>query len=283
MDTFYLGIGAPRCGTSWLYANIRDAVPDLYLPPVKELRYFGGRRSETEKKATLSGRGAQPSIDPRDNAFFERWEQTKDGDIDAYLSLFPETGKVGEISPIYCTLAPDKVAEVKKLFGSRPVKVFFMIRNPYRREVSHVIFSMHRNKKRTNPYALKKYLEHVERKNFGLRSNYARAVKLWQNEFGSDFHIFYYDDLAKDPEAFFEHFASTMGLEYNKEALQTRSINTSGHKSDYAVKLPTALLTHLAQRNLKRVKRMEFLPEEYRKAWIADIEAQLAPDKAKAA
>jgi hypothetical protein len=35
----FLGIGAPRAGTTWLDRNLR-AHPDLYLPDRKELHYF---------------------------------------------------------------------------------------------------------------------------------------------------------------------------------------------------------------------------------------------------
>src|SRR5579864_5427870 len=38
MPTF-LGVGAMKCGTTWLFGQL-GAHPDIYMPPLKELHYF---------------------------------------------------------------------------------------------------------------------------------------------------------------------------------------------------------------------------------------------------
>jgi len=35
----FLGIGAPRAGTTWLHANLKKH-PEIWLTPVKEIHYF---------------------------------------------------------------------------------------------------------------------------------------------------------------------------------------------------------------------------------------------------
>ena len=40
----FIGVGPEKTGTSWLYRNLK-AHPDLFLPPIKELKYFWERHA----------------------------------------------------------------------------------------------------------------------------------------------------------------------------------------------------------------------------------------------
>ena len=43
MNTYFIGIGAHKAGTNWLYVNLQNH-PDIWLPPRKEIHYFARRR-----------------------------------------------------------------------------------------------------------------------------------------------------------------------------------------------------------------------------------------------
>ena len=54
----FIGIGAPRAGTTWLYSILKTH-PDIWLPPLKELHYFDVidptvQRSSFKKKHIFS-------------------------------------------------------------------------------------------------------------------------------------------------------------------------------------------------------------------------------------
>lgn len=61
----FIGIGAPKAGTTWLYYQLKDH-PDLWLPPVKELHYFNWPRFPRLGKAlvkkTLHGRHVRTAL-----------------------------------------------------------------------------------------------------------------------------------------------------------------------------------------------------------------------------
>jgi hypothetical protein len=42
----FMCIGAERAGTSWLYVNLKYH-PEVWLPPVKEIRFFNARNRKT--------------------------------------------------------------------------------------------------------------------------------------------------------------------------------------------------------------------------------------------
>lgn len=272
MDTFYLGIGAPRSGTTWLYHNLRDA-SDLYLPPIKELRYFAGNRSVEQKQQQAAEWLGKPPTDPRDTEFLQAWSQTNDGDHDTYLDQFPSEGKVGEISPIYCTMSQKNVQLIKGMLGDRPTKVFFLMRNPYFRDVSHIIFTMHRQRKRSNPYTAAEYNEFITALRFRQRSNYARTMAVWGNVFGEDFHPFYYDHLDAEPAKFYEDFATKMDLKGEIKKVDESKKNQSGHQTRFQIQLPPEVLGLLRRRSLRRVAKMQFLPDTIRENWLQEIKA----------
>ena len=275
MDDFYLGIGAPRCGTTWLYANLR-AASDLYLPPVKELRFFSGVRSDEEKSRQIARDRAAPMTDPRDPAFYDAWEKTKDGETDAYRSLFPAEGKAGEISPIYCTLQRPRIAQIRNLFPDRRLRVFFLLRNPYDRDLSHIVFTMHRNRQRTEVYDTAEYIDFLDRPRFVARSAYRAAVIDWQTALRGPIEKFYYDDLKADPTAFFADFCARMDIAGDPGRIDTGLNNSSGSQNRYAVTLPDAVHRHLIARHRENVAQMKFLPAERRDAWLARIEEAAA-------
>ncbi|MEM8633379.1 MAG: sulfotransferase [Pseudomonadota bacterium] len=275
-DTFYLGIGAPRSGTTWLYHNLRKT-SDLYLPPIKELRYFIGQRTPEQKEKQAAELLEKPQGDQRDIAFLEAWRDITDGDPAAYMNLFPSDGKIGELSPIYCTMGPKRVEAVKEAIGNRPTKVFLLMRNPYERDISHIIFSMHRQRDRTKPYTLGEYLEFVQHKRFRQRSHYKRTISTWREAFGEDLHLFYYDDLNENPKAFFEAFTAEMGLSGSAADIEEGKNNQSGHQARFKIDLPPDVLRLLRRRHLRTVKNMDFLTEARRDAWLETIKA-VKPD-----
>jgi len=113
----FIGVGAARCGTSWL-ANILRAHPHVCLSEPKEIRYFNRQLLPT---GTTRG-------EPNPNA---------DKLLDWYLAHFAHAGKrqlCGEYTPAYFS---DKAAPeaIRRHFPS--ARLIVSLRNPVDRAWSH--------------------------------------------------------------------------------------------------------------------------------------------------
>lgn len=104
-----------------------------------------------------------------DQDFLDSWTKTKDGDETKYLDLF---GKkiVGEIVSVYSIMDCSEITKIYNALEKQRVDVFYVIRNPFFRDVSQIIFAMHRQKKRLDPCSLKECRDFVDTTAFLQRS-----------------------------------------------------------------------------------------------------------------
>lgn len=106
----FLGIGAPRCGSTWLH-ELLASHPDVYVPVArKEVRFF--------------------------DLYYDRglawYEQFFPGDIEA-----SRYQAIGELSPtyLYCPECPQRIANVPSI-----TKLLLIVRNPVDRAYSRYGF-----------------------------------------------------------------------------------------------------------------------------------------------
>ena len=135
----FIGIGAPRAGTSWIY-EVLSRHPAIWLPPIKELHYFDdpGRKRYYRflRMRLVSGFWINRPLSPWDLRYFlgrpsDQW----------YCGLF-ESGRrrgllTGEITPGYSVLAQTDFARIKVL--NPEVKLIFIMRDPIMRCWSAVL------------------------------------------------------------------------------------------------------------------------------------------------
>ena len=270
--SFCLGIGAPRSGTTWLYMNMR-ASADLYMPPVKELRFFKGLRSLHEKTQQMHSLLASDGVTEADNAFIDKWRKATDGNPEEYLGLFPKEGAIGEISPIYSVLTLTEISVIHKVLESFDTKVFYILRNPFFRDISHVVFAMHRRKNRKKPYTTKEYDAFITTKMFIRRSNYQRNIRAWRTLFKERLKVFYFDELDEAPKTFFKKFAEEMELKYDSGKVTGTKENKSGSEGSYKTRLPDEIIEKLKVRHLATIPESKVITKHYKAKWIAEIEA----------
>ncbi|MCC0022615.1 MAG: sulfotransferase [Hyphomicrobiaceae bacterium] len=269
---FYLGIGAPRSGTTWLYNNLRNT-SDLYLPPVKELRYFKGVRSAEEKQSQAQKLLADANLSPEDRSFVQHWQNTQDGQDDAYLSLFPDKPKIGEVSPIYSILPPKRVKQIHDIVADLNPRVFYLLRNPFFRDISHVVFTLHRQRNVKTVHPVETYMEFVDRPLFQRRSDYSRNVKAWRGVFGDNLKLYFFDDMEKDPEGFFDKFCQEMDVSYSLEFFKEGRDNASGRDGRFLLEIPDPVLQHLRTRSEKLIAASRIVPSSYKQKWMDEISA----------
>src|SRR5690349_22303741 len=154
----FLGVGAPRTGTTWLSSNLRRH-PEIWMTPVKEVHYFDKRhlkRSDNPfyqrhlRKRMRRYRKLdtyRKAIRPGDSGFLRnaRWDAhffLPKRDNDWYQGVFrPEPGQIaGEITPAYSTM---KVRVVKEIHGINPdMRIIYLLRDPIERSRSSALMSL---------------------------------------------------------------------------------------------------------------------------------------------
>ena len=269
---FILGIGAPRSGTTWIYSNLRR-VDGLYMSPIKELRYFHNNRSLIERKTAVNRVLSNSESSADDITFANKWLNTTDGDPTAYTDLFPKDRAIGEVSPIYSVMQEDKIALIKDILQAYDVHCFYVMRNPLERDLSHVIFTLHRNAQIYEQRPLQDYQTFIRKPAFIARSDYQRNVYNWRRVFKKSLRLYYFDDLNHRPRKFFSNLCRNMKIECDLSAFSKRPINLSGSKKRFSdILIPPYIVDELRERHLASIPRMNFLPDPIRMSWLEQIE-----------
>ncbi|MDJ0840549.1 MAG: sulfotransferase [Acidobacteriota bacterium] len=173
-------VGAPKCGTSSLYAYLGQH-PDFFVAARKEPHFF-----------------SQPAVAE------SYYPQQRIDNLQDYLALYRNWGNetwAGDFSPSY--LYYGRAAH--KVFAFRPdARILMILRNPVTRAVSHYLMDR-RMGLQSKPLAdiLARpedypafYREYVE------VGRYARQVETWRNLFGDRARVMLYEDLKRDTTAF---------------------------------------------------------------------------------
>jgi len=152
---FFIGIGAQRCGTTWLWEYLRG-LPDMAISPIKEISYFdskfvpgreGALRNPIFTRLALRGLARRSLENPWLGSALA-WHylgirRLNDKSYRAYFDRLARSGRVaGEISPSYTALGPDAVAQIDHIMNEP--NFFFVMRNPVDRLVSEFSFRENR-------------------------------------------------------------------------------------------------------------------------------------------
>jgi hypothetical protein len=221
----FLGIGAQRAGTTWLYANL-SAQPGIWMPPVKELHFF-------DEKARLKHRSLATRAFGRLEADarwrrqvrtqWRAWRRRRRRPTlwelryllgrpsDAwYLRLFkPGEGRVsGEITPNYMILARADVEHVHTLLPD--ARIILMVRNPIERAWSG---SMMRVKDDVSLESRERSAGAIEGNRSRRLTDYLRALENWSSCFPADrIYLGFMEDVARHPQLLLSGVCEFLGV-----------------------------------------------------------------------
>jgi len=176
----FLGIGAGKCGTSWIAACLKEH-PQIFMPEVKEVKYFSDFYEEGQK-----------------------W----------YEEFFPGVDKekvVGEYSTTY--LFSPQIAE--RIYRFNPqIKLIACFRNPIDRAWSHFRYDL--MDKRVK--AESKFKELIEEKDYYQKyiesGFYFRQIKPYLDRFPAEnILLLIYEDIAKSPLKFMQRVYQFLGVD----------------------------------------------------------------------
>ncbi|UYG01954.1 sulfotransferase [Halomonas sp. LR3S48] len=149
---FFLGIGAQKSGSSWLHWQLYNH-PEIWVPPLKEIRYFDNIDNENNAKQWLrerykrNAKKLQRAIKEKDSRapYLEEltdWLKYAITQAEKYEGrefydkvITPVDSKLyrakGEVTPSYSAMSVEKV---EKLYNYYPdAKLIFIMRDPVQR------------------------------------------------------------------------------------------------------------------------------------------------------
>ena len=163
----FLGIGAQKSGTSWLYEVLRRH-PEVRFPGVKEVHF---------------------------------WDQQRHLGLDWYRGLFAgnDPRRAGEITPAYAILPAAVIAEVHAAFPA--ARLIYLIRNPIQRAWSSAKMAVGRAEMRIDEASDRWFCDHFRSAGSLARGDYETCLRAWLAHYpASQLLVLRYEAIASDPE-----------------------------------------------------------------------------------
>ena len=282
----FLGIGAQKAGTTWLWDNLRHH-PDLWLPPLKEIHFFD--RGIHHPSPLRPGFYDERWFRHLRRRAAERWRARSLAGLSWDLSYFfrrrdrgwyervfaPGPGQLaGDITPAYGILPPDEVARV---VGWMPrAKVILLLRDPIDRAWSGARMAARlRGLDLEDGERLARYFD-AQRTG---RGDYLRMLASWEAHVPPErFLVGFFEDLVAEPAAFLGRVHRFLGVRTGPDVVPA-SVGARRNEGEEAP-LPPAAARHLARRY---ERDLEVLAERFGgwpARWLARARALLAGETA---
>ncbi|MBI2310885.1 MAG: sulfotransferase [Betaproteobacteria bacterium] len=146
----FLGIGAQKAGTTWLYEMLR-LHGDILFPAGKEVHF---------------------------------WDAHRDAGIEWYESQFaggPQGRKNGEITPAYAILPLEAIREVHAF--NPALRLIFILRNPVERAWSSALMALARAEMTIDEASDQWFADHFRSAGSLQRGDYEQCLRNWRSVF----------------------------------------------------------------------------------------------------
>jgi hypothetical protein len=264
----FLGIGAQKAATTWLYRNL-ERHPGIWLhPEVKEFHYFddrddlltqslwrkvrGDTRADTRWRRRMRRRLRQARL--RGLGWEARFFLRRPSD-EWYLSLFEPAGErvAGDITPSYLPLTEPEIRHVHSLLPE--LRLVMMVRHPVERIWSAMAYFRAQGRGRTwEAVPREKVFRFLDSDNVRGMTDYVAALDRWSGVFGEDrLFVGFTDDVTHHPARLVEEVQRFLGVEpMVDEALLADRINWTSHRT-----MPGWAARHLAETTLGWLDALE--------------------------
>lgn len=288
----FLGIGAQKAATTWLWQNFRRH-PGIWMPPRKELHYFDrsahylspsylatdrlfprllGREDHNKRFRRVFVRELAAAVASGDAAtirwslryFFGTYSD------DWYQSLFRHAAAsvVGEITPSYSLLDPPDVQRIRALFPN--LRVLFLMRDPVDRAWSHYRFDQGLEGKRVDSISLQDVMAFMESPGQRLRGDYNRTLTIWGECFPAE-QLWYgfFEDVIEDPAGTLASALSFLEVEQKSE--HDRKLGAKVNTSQQ-VEMPLEVRRYLSRLYVGDLRRLSERIGGRTLKWLASAE-----------
>ena len=213
----FYGVGAEKCGTTWLWEMFHDH-PEIGVPLPKELRYFariylatGLNNFNAVRRLMRNHRKV-----PQTPEFLERLAteiRILYGRDPAYLRVFGamDQASVGDISPQYCMLPSEGIAHMHRLAPN--AKIIFMLRDPVDRAISAAKMKAGEEMENLTQNAVREKAFHP----FQIAmSRYSGLLDNYQEVFGEkNIFVGFMEDVISRPLGLLEEICDFLGVGYD--------------------------------------------------------------------
>jgi len=284
----FLGIGAHKAGTSWLYQQL-SSHPEVYMSPKKEIHFFD-RSPRYSSRNTLAEsspfkrpfrlehqdlrrtvfdivRMAKCALtsDFEQAEWYRRWVFGY-YDEEWYASLFPQSARYkayGEISPSYSILDSEDVARIKRL--NPDMKLLLLLRDPIDRAWSNIRYghsNKHLNVDLDSPDDIIRVLQQPK---VVLRGDYERTLNIYLDHFdSSQVLVCFYEAIKHDPIGLMSGITEFLGISPFAAAMinHQKRVNFSKPKP-----MPSTVKDYLLETYAPNVKRIAAAFGSYANIW----------------
>lgn len=271
----FIGIGAQKAGTSWLYKQLEKS-NQIDLCPIKELHYFDRDKRYPSPNFLGKSKLFLRIIDPkwtlkalltilrekRKSEWYKKWFFSDYTD-EWYLSLFENFKKCkGEITPAYAILNESDVERMSKLLGSN-TKIIFLVRNPVERAWSSYKYKHgNHNLNQSNLNNIKNYLKSQEQLR---RSNYLDTITLYKKYFDTVF-VGFFDAIPEKPKQLLEDVFEY--LELDTDEIKTFSGLNDKINNSKELDIPKEIELNLKKLYQEPIEYLRLTYGEYFNNWI---------------
>ncbi len=211
IQNLYLGAGAMKAGTTWLYAQLIDH-PDLYFSPEKEIHfidyYFNktsvlsqeGRLKRTKEAFVRNADRAYPGYNH--NLKWYSLYLEKNVDFLWYKNLFSlnSTNKLNcDFSNLTCQINEKNWNTISSLVEN--LKVTYVLRDPLNRLWSHLKFHHQYAglKMDFEKWSVLEFKDYIEKPFIKVNSEYGRWHNIMQKSLSKNsYKVFYFEDFIND-------------------------------------------------------------------------------------
>ncbi len=175
----FLGIGAQKAGTTWLYETL-SRHPDIAFPGGKEIHF---------------------------------WNYNRDRGLDWYNGLFADNSRTnGEITPAYGILPVETIREIHNLYPA--LRLVYIIRDPIERAWSSAKMESQRAGKNLPEVPDQWFIDQFRSNDSLSRGDYETCIRNWRSVFSPEqLLIALHEELRDQPLFLLEKVCRHLGVE----------------------------------------------------------------------
>ena len=175
----FLGIGAQKAGTTWLYEQLRHH-PQLAFPLGKEAHFWNR---------------------PHDNAAIARY-------LDSFASV---NVTAGEITPAYGMLSVETIQEIHRHVPD--LRLIYLIRNPLERAWSSALMALQRAEMTFDEASDAWFSDHFHSAGSLRRGDYEACLRNWRAVFNDEqILVLRFEHIATQPESLLNRCFQHLGV-----------------------------------------------------------------------
>lgn len=203
----FLGIGAQKSGTTWLYKALAEH-PKIQFPAGKEVHF---------------------------------WDQNYGRGVESYLKLFANDASInGDITPAYGILPIEIIQEIYDLMPH--LRLFYLIRNPIERAWSSARMALARAEMLHEEASDQWFIDHFNSQGSLARGDYETCIRQWLSVFPSNrLLIIKYEEIIHNPVEVLNRCLNHLGLDSFFHALNDSNLRLKVFQGDNVSLRPTLM------------------------------------------